>query len=598
MRIKLRSFIIAHKFLSVVVAGAALAGGYYWYSAATAAPAGAKYVIARAATGTVVASVSGTGQVQNTATVDIKPQITETVTGVYVSPGDYVRAGQLLVQLDTTNEARAVRQAQLALQSAQLSLESMQEITTSTLVNDQNAVAQDEMNVAAASTTLADDYGNGYDTIASAFVSLQTVMADAGNFANGYDLSRNQADPAAYVGIMPSYLQAATQPYANAVAPAYSAALAAYQSNLNDLRNASRNGPRGTLDALFEETYHTTQLVTASIQSIDNLLNFVTNNYPQGSLHAPLPSITATFQTTYGNDLKTANSEVASVQGVATGIAADANTLADDQLALTAASTTLAQLVAGPTQVAVQTQQVNIETAQNNLQTAEENLADDSIRAPVAGIVSAVPATVGASVPNPAVSMVSGQQVAEVTLNEVDAASVNIGDKAMLTFDAINGLNVRGKVIEIDPVGTVSQGVVNYNIQVSMTESSTTAEVKPGMSVTANIVTGERKNVVAVPASAVITLGSRSFVLEPAAPVPADELAAAGASGIMLPAAPKRVPVTVGLVNDSVAEIVSGVAPGDQVIVQTVQGGASAAAAPAGGAGGPRPGRFFFGKGG
>ena len=76
--------------------------------------------------------------------------------------------------------------------------------------------------------------------------------------------------------------------------------------------------------------------------------------------------------------------------------------------------------------------------------------------------------------------MVGEGQVAEVTLNEVDAAKVTVGQAATLTFDAISGLSLAGKVVEIDPVGTVSQGVVNYNVQVSFND--TTNQVKPGMS--------------------------------------------------------------------------------------------------------------------
>ena len=46
---------------------------------------------------------------------------------------------------------------------------------------------------------------------------------------------------------------------------------------------------------------------------------------------------------------------------------------------------------------------------------------------------------VGEDVPSPAVTIVGQSQVAEVTLNEVDAAKVKVGDKATMTFDAVSG---------------------------------------------------------------------------------------------------------------------------------------------------------------
>ena len=96
-----------------------------------------------------------------------------------------------------------------------------------------------------------------------------------------------------------------------------------------------------------------------------------------------------------------------------------------------------------------------------------------SVRAPIDGVVSAVPAVVGEAVPSPAVSYgVPDGELAEVTLNEIDAAKVTLGDKATLSFDAFPDLSLAGQVTELDPVGTVSQGVVNYNAQIAFQANS------------------------------------------------------------------------------------------------------------------------------
>ena len=84
---------------------------------------------------------------QALTTIGVKPQVTEIVTGISVKVGDQVSAGQLLVTLDTTNEARALAQAKLSLQSSELSLSKLTEApATTTLIQDQNAVTQDEQN--------------------------------------------------------------------------------------------------------------------------------------------------------------------------------------------------------------------------------------------------------------------------------------------------------------------------------------------------------------------------------------------------------------------------------------------------------------------
>jgi len=80
------------------------------------------------------------------------------------------------------------------------------------------------------------------------------------------------------------------------------------------------------------------------------------------------------------------------------------------------------------------------------------------------------------------------------------------------------------------------------------------------------------------------TSGGASYVLEPATPVAASDLAASAAGGILLAGGTKMVPVTVGISNDMQTEIASGVNVGDQIITQTITTSAStAAAAPAAG---------------
>ena len=216
------------------------------------------------------------------------------------------------------------------------------------------------------------------------------------------------------------------------------------------------------------------------------------------------------------------------------------------------------------------------------VQTAEENLADDSLRAPISGVVSAVDAAEGAAVPSPAVSIVGDGEVAQITLNETDAANVHVGQPATLTFDALPDLSLAGQVSEVDAVGTVSQGVVNYNVKVSFAETSSTAQVKPGMSVTANIVTQVAQDAIVVPNAAIKTQGTAKYILEPANTLTADQVSASAQGGIVLPDSPKMVMVTTGLSNDTETQIVSGVSEGDQIITQTIKSTAAAASAGSG----------------
>jgi len=566
---KILHFIVSHKIISIIVAVVIIGGGYSWYNASQSGTTVTKYVVQKATTGTIVASVSGSGQMQAETTIAVKPQVTETVTGISVKVGDHVTPGQLLVTLDTTNEARSLTQAKLSLQSAQLSLAKLTEAAaTTTLLQDENAVTQAQQNVVSASSTQSKDYQSGFDSVSNAFVDFQTVTAGLKSFVTGNDISKAQNDPDAYVNLMPNYLTAAALPYRDAVLADYTAATAAYQQNLVDYHAASRSSDPATVDALFSETYHTAQAISESVKSIKDLLNYIINNYPTGS-GSQLPTITNTFQTNMNTYTTAVGGDISSLASTVSTISNDKTSFTNAGFSLEQASSSLTTLLAGPDPLDIQSSQLSVQQQELSLQTAQNNLNDCYIRSPIDGIVSAIGSVIGEDVPSPAVTIVGQTQVAQVTLNEIDAAKVKVGDKATMTFDAISNLSVAGQVVELDPVGTVSQGVVDYNAQVALAEANN--QVKPGMSVTANIVTQADQDVIAVPNAAITTQGGSSYVLEPASPLTDTEIASSSAGGIMLSAAPQLVPVTVGLSNDTETEITSGVQAGDQIIVQTVK---------------------------
>ena len=575
---KIRSFIVAHKIITGIIVIAVVWAGYSWYGATHGTGTVMKYVVQKATLGTVVASVSGSGQMQAVNTVDVKPQTSENVLAIPVQVGEQVSAGQVLVRLDTTAEDRALAQAKLQLQSAELSLAKLTETpATTTLIQDQNAVTQGQANIMTASTTLEKDYQAGFDSLTNTFVDFQNVMTGLQNFVLGNDISKSENDPDAYLALMPTYLQPSTQPYHDAVLSAYDAAHAAYQQNLSDYQAASRNSDQATLNSLFTETYHTAQSVSEAVKAVKNFLDYMVDNYPKAGVYAPLPSVTNTLEANMGNYTTTASGDVGTLLGAINAIAADQTALTNAELSLNQSSSTLATLLAGADPLDVQSSQLSVQQQELALQTAEQNLAYDSIRAPIDGVISAIPSVIGTSVPSPAVSMVGNQQIAEVTLNEIDAAKVQVGDKATVTFDALPDLSLAGAVVELDPVGTVSQGVVSYNAQIAL--ATPNASVKPGMSVSADIVTQVAQDVVAVPNAAVVTQGGSSYVLEPASPLSDADIAASANGGVVLAAAPVRVPVTLGISNGTMTQILSGVNEGDEIVTQTLTTSASASSA-------------------
>lgn len=148
---------------------------------------------------------------------------------------------------------------------------------------------------------------------------------------------------------------------------------------------------------------------------------------------------------------------------------------------------------------------------------------------------------------------------AQVQINEVDVSSTQIGQKVMMTFPAIDGLTVSGKVEKMDSLGTVTQGVVTYNATISL--DALDPRIKPGMSVSASIITGVRQDVIIVPSGAVKKQGNTNYV----------QVLNGGDT-------PTQANVTVGAANNTETEIVSGLNVGDKVVTKTVDPTATTAA--------------------
>lgn len=138
---------------------------------------------------------------------------------------------------------------------------------------------------------------------------------------------------------------------------------------------------------------------------------------------------------------------------------------------------------------------------------------------------------------------------AQVEVNEVDISNVSIGQKVTLTFSAIDGLTSTGKVEKMDSLGTLTSGVVTYNLTISFDEID--PRIKPEMSVSAAIITGVKQDVILVPNSAVKTQNGSSY------------------AQVLTGQIPEKKTVEIGLSNDTQTEIVSGISVGDNVVTQT-----------------------------
>src|SRR5665811_956803 len=75
-----------------------------------------------------------------------------------------------------------------------------------------------------------------------------------------------------------------------------------------------------------------------------------------------------------------------------------------------------------------------------------------------------------------------------ISVAEVDAPQIKVGQVATITFDALPNKTFTGKVMGLNTTGTVTSGVTTYPAVIQM-DDATDASVFPNMSATANIIT-------------------------------------------------------------------------------------------------------------
>lgn len=539
--------------MSAAGAAGILIVGYGVVHAFTGTTTQTHYVLGTVQKNTVIASVSASGQVSASNNLDLKPKVSGTVVYVGVTPGEKVEAGTLLVELDATDAQKAVRDAEVNLQSAKLSYAKLTE-------------SADPLTRAQTENSLASAYGSSRSDIVNAYFELQSMLADLTDINSR--IGSNQ--------FLPGNIGSSSgEPLRQAALKAYDAAQAAYKPAFADYSSLTISTTDvATLGRVLKETAGSTEQLLNAVKSASTFLQWYIDLSKSNNQNAAISvSTDLTSLTSYAGRLGSSLSSLTSDEG----------SIEEKQLSLT-------KLDTGADTLDVQSSQLSVTKAENALQDAQSNLEQYFVRAPFAGTVAAVSVKKfdSASGGTAVATLITPEQIAELSLNEVDAAKIKTGDQATLTFDAIDGLTLTGKVVQIDTIGTVTQGVVSYTVKIAFDTQD--SRIKSGMTVNAAIITDAHADVLTVPSSAVKTASGASYVLtfNP-------ELADVGTSqGVVSAQTPVQVPVEIGISDDTNTEITSGLTEGQQIIVRTISGSTQVTtqSAPSlfGGAGGVRTG--------
>ena len=444
-----------HRILTLLILLSGIGIGYYYYNNHATTVISYQYTTVKR--GSLTSGVSSTGQVISNSQVDLKPEVNANVTGVYVRAGDRVVRGQTLFRLDATNAYKQVRDAKTSLESANIALEKLRNPKTIDVMSIKNSIQQEE---------------------------------DAKK-------TQDQKVITAYRNLLSSNLQAVSgSSYTTETAPTITGS---YTKNEEGQIKISvyQGGVSGytfMLSGLVSGSGQANTLVSQPIEDTGLYIKWNSVN-PSSNWIIDIPNKQSTSYSSNYESWKNAvtNRDVANA-------ASDRN--------IESLKQKLQDLTPDDNNVDVRSAKLQVEQRQNALYDAQESLADYVITAPFDGVMASVSVDIGASAVMASANtssalgtIVTDKKLAQVTINESDIVKIKLGQKAKMTFDAIDEITLDGEIVEINTLGTVTSGVVTYKAKLAFTTND--PRILPNMSVSVDIITDSKNDILYIPTQAI-----------------------------------------------------------------------------------------------
>lgn len=238
----------------------------------------------------------------------------------------------------------------------------------------------------------------------------------------------------------------------------------------------------------------------------------------------------------------------------------------------------------GPTDTEISMQENTIKEKRSNLENLEEQRDDYTVKAPSNTIVAEININEGDSISgggtsssgsssgsdtsssgsDSVITLVSKNKNAVISINEVDLPNIKEGQEVDLTFDALEDLEITGKVSNISKVSTADQGVVYNDVTISF--NSQDERIMNGMTVNADIITNNKEDVLMVSESVVKSQADGDYV-----EVLIDKEKYTGDVSGLENIETQMVKVETGITDDINIEILSGLNEDDIVVSKKIE---------------------------
>lgn len=210
----------------------------------------------------------------------------------------------------------------------------------------------------------------------------------------------------------------------------------------------------------------------------------------------------------------------------------------------------------GPSDEEIAQAQAEVDRAQAAVEQIQLQLDRAVLVAPFSGTVAEVMVQEGqiTSPGSPAFRLLDlSRMPIELDIDEIDIGQIQVGQKALVTLDALPGVELEGRIDFVASAATAEGGVVTYTVRLVLEDND------PGLRVgmTANVaIETQRGEGLLIPNRAVqVDRETGRFYVEKVTP-----------QGSIL------VEITPGLSNESLTQVLGGLEEGDQVIIRPISG--------------------------
>lgn len=463
------------------------------------------YITATLKKATIVQEVSASGSVEPPATLDLYFTSSGKLTALNVGAGDSVSQGQVLAKLDTTQLDAQLAQMQAGVDAAQAKLSqlfagaSSQDIAVS-----QTAVANAQVGLQNARAVNDNAKQSAVNTIKDAYSKTDDAIRNHVDRLFSSPAGQSPSFGAVIVGTSAQYnITAApdTENMINAERKDVEKILEAWEASSADSIN-------GSLDSQIIDSGSDLRVMQKFLNDVAGVVNsFNSANLASDTVYQNYRNDVLTARTAVDTAITNVTAAAGALKSAKAAVDASGGALktAQDALTLKAAPARQADVALGQSQ---------IDQARAAMQQVQTQINNLTITAPEAGIIIRTNGNVGevATPATPVVSLIptAALQV-KLDVSEDNVANVANGQTVTMSLDALGGqMNLTGKVVSIEPAGTIISGAVYYKTTVALDNPDN--RIRPDMTVNARIETAVRQNALAVPVSALQSSGGKTYV--------------------------------------------------------------------------------------